>query len=76
VFRMDLSEFGLGPFTVVFSSEPKTETMAVHFDVMPLSAQQQPQRTNPRLWVEGALALSTMAILGRRLLRTRHHRMS
>jgi hypothetical protein len=28
-FRMDLSEFGLGPFTVVFSSKPETETMAV-----------------------------------------------
>ena len=25
VFRMDLSEFGLGPFTVVFSSKPETE---------------------------------------------------
>ena len=74
VFRMDLSEFGLGLFTVVFSSKPKTEAMAVHFDVMPLSAQRQPQRTNPRLWVEGALALSTMAILSRRLRRTRHHR--
>jgi hypothetical protein len=74
VFRMDLSEFGLGPFTVVFSREPKTGTMAVHFDVMPLSAQQQPQRTNPRLWVEGALALSAIAILSRKLRRTRHHR--
>jgi hypothetical protein len=74
VFRMDLSEFGLGPFTVVFSSKPETETMAVHFDVMPLSAQQQAQRTNPRLWVEAALALSTIAILGRVFRRTRHHR--
>jgi CubicO group peptidase (beta-lactamase class C family) len=74
VFRMDLSEFGLGPFTVVFSSKPKSETMSVHFDVMPLSAQQQAQRTNPRLWVEAALALSTIAILGRVFRRTRHHR--
>ena len=45
VFRMDLSEFGLGPFMVVFSSKPKTEAMAVHFDVMPLSARRRPQRT-------------------------------
>ena len=67
---MDLSEVGLGPFTVVFSRKPKTEEMAVHFDVMPLSAQHRSQRTNPRLWVEGALALSTMAILGRRFRRT------
>jgi hypothetical protein len=48
--------------------------MSVHFDVMPLSAQQQAQRTNPRLWVEAALALSTIAILGRVFRRTRHHR--
>jgi CubicO group peptidase (beta-lactamase class C family) len=71
VFRMDLSEFGLGPFTVVFSSTPETGRMAVHFDVMPLSAHQQPESANPRLWVEGALAISTMAILGRRFRRMR-----
>ncbi len=75
-FRMDLSEFGLGPFTVAFSRQPQTETMAVHFDVMPLSAQQQPPSTNPRLWVEGALALSTMAILGRRFRKVRRKRRS
>jgi hypothetical protein len=73
-FRMDLSEVGQSPFTVVFSRQLKTETMAVHFDVMPLSAQQQPQRTNPRLWVEGALALSAMAILGRRFREVRRKR--
>jgi hypothetical protein len=74
VFRMDLSEFGLGPFTVVFSREPETKTMAAHFDVMPLSAQRRPQRTNPKRWVEGALAVSTMALLGRRSRRTRRRR--
>ena len=55
------------PFAVVFSSKPEEETMAVHFDVMPLSTQRQMKRTNPRLWVEGALVLSTVAILSRRL---------
>jgi hypothetical protein len=48
--------------------------MAVHFDVMPLSAQRQPQRTNPRLWVEAVLALSTAAILGRRFRKVRRKR--
>ncbi len=74
VFQMDLSEFGLGPFTVVFSRVSETETMAVHFDVMPLSAHRRPQSTNPRLWVKGALAISTMAILGRSFRRRRGHR--
>ena len=68
------SEFGLGPFTVVFSRVSETETMAVHFDVMPLSAHRRPQSTNPRLWVKGALAISTMAILGRSFRRRRGHR--
>jgi hypothetical protein len=70
-FRMDLAEFGLGPFTVVFSREPETGTMAAHFDVMPLSAYKKPAAANPRLWVEGALAVSAMAIIGRRFRRTR-----
>jgi hypothetical protein len=74
VFRMDFSEFGLGPSTVVFSSKPETGRMAVHFDVMPLSAHQRPESANPRLWVEGALAISTMAILGRRFRRMRSRR--
>ena len=70
VFRMDLSDFGLGPFTVVFSRESDTQTKAVHFDVMPVSAYKKTAATNPRLWVEGALVFSTMAILSRRLRRT------
>jgi CubicO group peptidase (beta-lactamase class C family) len=73
-FRMDLSEFGLGPFTVVFSSKPETETMAVHFDVMPVSAYGKSAATNPRLWADAAIALSSMAILGRRFRRVRRKR--
>ena len=47
VFRMDLSDFGLGPFTVVFSREPKTQTTAVHFDVMPVSRVQEDSDHEP-----------------------------
>jgi hypothetical protein len=72
-FRIDFSKFGLGAFSVVFSREPETGTTAVHFDVMPLTAQKRPATTNPRLWVECAVAVGTAAILGRRLL-TRPHR--
>lgn len=37
-FRIDLSEFGFGTFPAVFSPEPERGTMAVHFELMPLSA--------------------------------------
>ena len=70
-FRIDFSEFGFGTFPVVFSRAPETGTTAVHFGLMPLTAQKRPPATNPRLWVEGAVALGTAAVLGRRLRTTR-----
>jgi CubicO group peptidase (beta-lactamase class C family) len=70
-FRIDFSEFGFGTVRVVFSHDPETATTAVHFDVMPLTAHKRPATTNPRLWVEGAVALGTAAVLGRGL-RTTH----
>ena len=46
--------------------------MAVHFELMPLTAYRRPQRTNPRRWVEGSLAAAGAAAgaaaLGRRLV--------
>jgi hypothetical protein len=74
-FQIDFSESGLGTFPVVFSREPEKGTTAVHFDVMPLSAQKRSATTNPRLWVEGAFAVGITAVLGRRLRTTyRQHR--
>jgi hypothetical protein len=70
-FRIDFSEFGFGTFPIVFSREPETRTTAVHFGLMPLTAQKRSATTNPRLWVEGAVALGTAAVLGRRLRTTR-----
>jgi CubicO group peptidase (beta-lactamase class C family) len=66
-FRIDFSEFGLGTVPVVFSREPERGTMAVHFGLMPLSAYRRQQSSNPRLWVEGAVAVAATAILGRSL---------
>jgi hypothetical protein len=37
-FRIDLSRFGLGPLRVVFARDTASGAMAVHLDVMPLSA--------------------------------------
>ena len=72
-FRIDFSEFGLGTVPVVFSREPDTGAMAVHFGLMPLSAYGRPQSSNPRLWVEGA-AVAATAILARSLRGARQGR--
>ncbi|MFZ2175994.1 MAG: serine hydrolase domain-containing protein [Rhodococcus sp. (in: high G+C Gram-positive bacteria)] len=72
-FRIELPD-GLGSFRVVFSRDPENGTRAVHFDIMPLSAEKRPASTNPRLWAEGAVAVAAAAILGRRRTRRRRRR--
>ncbi|MGW0174927.1 serine hydrolase domain-containing protein [Rhodococcus sp. NPDC003322] len=64
-FRLDLSEFGVGSFPVVFGRDPDSGVMAVHLEMMPLSAHRKPRTTNPRLWAEGAGAAAAAAVLGR-----------
>jgi CubicO group peptidase (beta-lactamase class C family) len=60
-FQIGFSDDGLGISRVLFSRE------SVHLDVMPLSAHKRPATTNPRRWVEGAVAVGVTALLGRRL---------
>ena len=55
VFRIDLSEFGIGTGRVVFSGESGRGTTAVHIDFFPPSLRKRPATTNPRRWVTGAL---------------------
>jgi CubicO group peptidase (beta-lactamase class C family) len=62
VFRVDLSEFGIGTARVIFSRHPGTGTMRIHLDVLPVSVEQRPDVKNPRLWVTGALG--GLAVLG------------
>ena len=66
-FDIDLSDFGAGTFHVVFSRDHDTGAMAVHFEVMPLSAYRRAERENPRLWAEGAVAVAATVLLRRRL---------
>jgi hypothetical protein len=66
VFRIDLSEFGIGTGRVVFSREPGAGTRAVHLDLVPMSLQKRPATSNPRLWLNGALAVAATAIAVRR----------
>jgi len=73
-FRIDLSEFGLGTLRVVFGRDPERGTMAVHLDVMPVSAFKRPAAANPRLWAQGAVAVGATSLLGRRRFRSRRER--
>jgi CubicO group peptidase (beta-lactamase class C family) len=71
VFRIDLSQHGLGTARIVFSREPEAGTTRIHTDMFPLSLRKQPATKNPRLWVTGALgvlavAATTMALWRRR----------
>jgi hypothetical protein len=70
VFRIDLSQFGIGTARVIFSRDAGTAITRVQLDLYPLALQKQPAIENPRLWITGALgalALGTTAIaVGRR----------
>ncbi len=71
VFRMDLSEFGLGTARVVFSREPGGGISEVHIDFFLPSLEKRSAATNPRLWVNAAVAVAMTAIAVRRH-RSRH----
>jgi CubicO group peptidase (beta-lactamase class C family) len=75
VFRIDLSEYGIGSIRVAFSRQADAGPMAVHLEApMPLSAHKQPSTTNPRRWAEGALGVAAASILGRGAVRRRRRR--
>jgi hypothetical protein len=42
VFRLDLTEFGLGTSKIVFGRRPADGGMSVHLDLMPLSLHKRP----------------------------------
>jgi hypothetical protein len=71
VFRMDLSEFGLGTARVVFSPEPGGGISELHIDFFLPSLEQRLAATNPRLWVNAAVAVAMTATAVRRH-RSRH----
>jgi CubicO group peptidase (beta-lactamase class C family) len=71
VFRIDLSEFGIGTSRVVFSREPGVGTTALHLDLAlaPVSFDKQAATKNPRSTVAcalGAVAMATAATAARR----------
>jgi CubicO group peptidase (beta-lactamase class C family) len=69
VFRIDLSQFGLGTARIVFSREPGAGTTRIHTDMLPLSLRKQSAGLNLRPWITrgvGALAVVTAAAAVRR----------
>lgn len=74
VFRIDLSQLGLGTSRVVFSRDAGGSVTHLHPDLGPLSLQKQPARKNPRLWATGALSalgIAATAAVTRRSARAR-----
>lgn len=72
LFRMDMSSFGLAPMRVAFRSEPGRGVTALQLEMMPVSLDRQPARTNPRRWATGALGafgLTATLLAARRCLR-------
>jgi CubicO group peptidase (beta-lactamase class C family) len=69
VFRLDLSEFGMGVPRVVFGRAPGAQTGAVYLGWMPVSLHQQPEATNPRRMLArtaGWLGIAGAAVAVRR----------
>jgi hypothetical protein len=72
VFRIYLSEFGIGRAVSSSAKNLVKGTTALHIDFFPPSLQKRPATTNPRRWVTGvlgALAVATTATAVRRLSR-------
>jgi hypothetical protein len=62
VFRIDLSQFGMGTCRIVFSQEPGVGTTGVHTDLMPLALRKHAASQTPSVWLSGALgALAVVA---------------
>jgi CubicO group peptidase (beta-lactamase class C family) len=66
VFRMDLSEAGLGTMRVVFSRGAGGDVTGLHLEAMPLTLKKRAGAANPRVWAQG-LAVAATAATGRYL---------
>jgi CubicO group peptidase (beta-lactamase class C family) len=73
VFRIDLSEFGIGTARVVFTREPGMGTTSAHLDFFPPTLRKRPAVTNPRHQILGALGAVAVAGGATALERRRHH---
>jgi hypothetical protein len=63
VFRIDLSDFGIGTSRVIFSRDDREETKAFHLDFALMSFDKQAAIKNPRRWITGALAVGAASAI-------------
>ena len=75
VFRIDLSEHGMGTAKVVFGREAGAGTTA-HLEMPPLTLVKRPASKSPRLWITGALAGAATAMAVGRRRKARYQRRS
>ncbi|HCU93196.1 MAG TPA: serine hydrolase [Actinobacteria bacterium] len=61
VFRIDLSQFGIGTARILFTRDLDAGTTAVHLELYPVSLQKQPGIKNPRYWLNAALGAAGAA---------------
>jgi len=71
VFRVDLSEHGMGTTKVVVGREPAGGTTSIHLEMPPLTLEKRTGVMNPRLWVTGALGALAVATTARAVRRRR-----
>jgi CubicO group peptidase (beta-lactamase class C family) len=71
VFRIDLSEFGIGSGRVVFDHDPDGPATRLHFELHPLSLEKQPAVKNPRYWITGGLGVLAVAAAATAVRRAR-----
>jgi CubicO group peptidase (beta-lactamase class C family) len=71
VFRLDLTEFGIGVARVVFSHDAVAGTTRVHTDLVARSLERRPHARNPRVWISRALAAAAIATVAGRVRRRR-----
>ncbi|HLM20969.1 MAG TPA: serine hydrolase domain-containing protein, partial [Propionibacteriaceae bacterium] len=56
IFRIDVSQYGLGTARIVFSRDAAGATTGLHFEGILLSAEKSTTAVNPRMWARGAAA--------------------
>ncbi len=72
VFRVDASQFGMGTARILFSRDPRTGTMRMHLDLMPISLHRVRAGSGPQRGIAaaaGAVALVAAIAVRRRRAR-------
>ena len=66
VFRLDLSQFGIGTGRIVFSRDAGGAATRIHLEGLLQSLEKRPANRNPRRWVTRAVGVAATALVLRR----------